>query len=122
MFEKIKKIKLLGVIARDRVDDYRELVPVLLKIQWRYFSTQIISYAILFVLALLGMAFLGVAIIVSFWETPYRVVAAWVVVLLYALAASGVFFSCQGRTRPASPLETICAELDKDAQMVKDMV
>ena len=50
------------------------------------------------------------------------VASAWAVVALYVLAACGVFLSCQGRTRPASPLDTLRAELDKDAQMVKEMV
>ena len=122
MFEKIRKIKLLGLIARDRMGDYKELVPILIKTQWHYFSAQIISYALLFVLALLGMIFLGVAIIVSCWDTPYRIASAWIVVFLYGLAACGVFLSCQGRTRPASPLETLCGEFDKDAQMIKEMV
>lgn len=122
MFEKIKKIKLLGSIARDRMDDYKELVPVLMKVQWHYFSAQMISYALLSILALLGLVFLGVAIIVSFWDTAYRVASAWAVVAVYVLAACGVFLSCQGRTRPASPLDTLRAELDKDAQMVKEMV
>ncbi|CAH1083235.1 phage holin family protein [Candidatus Nitrotoga sp. 1052] len=122
MFEKIKKAKQLGIIARDRMGDYMELVPILIKIQWHYFSAQIISYVVLFVLALLGLTFLGVAIIVSFWETPYRVASAWSVVVLYALAAFGVFLVSQGRARPISPFETLRTELEKDAKLVKDTI
>ena len=122
MFEKIKKAKQLGIIARHRMGDYMELVPILMKIQWHYFSAQIISYVVLFVLALLSLIFLGVAIIVSYWDTPYRVVSAWSVVALYAFSACGVFLVSQNRTRPISPFETLRTELEKDAQLVKDTI
>lgn len=122
MFEKIKKAKQLGIIARHRIGDYMELVPILMKIQWHYFSAQIISYVALFLLALLSLIFLGVAIIVSCWETPYRVASAWVVVALYAFSAGGVFLVSQNRTRPISPFETLRTELEKDAQLVKDTI
>jgi uncharacterized membrane protein YqjE len=122
MFEKIKSVRQLGIIARDRIGDYMELVPILIKIQGRYFGAQIISYVVLFILALLSLTFLGVAIIVSYWETPYRVVSAWCVVALYALSAFGVFLVSQNRTRPISPFETLRTELEKDAKLVKDTV
>lgn len=122
MFEKIKKIKQLGIIARDRMGDYLELLPILIKIQWRYYSVQIISYVVLFVLALLSLTFLGVAIIVSYWETPYRVASAWSVVAFYALTAIGVFLFSQNKIRPTSPFETISNEMDKDSKLVKDAI
>jgi uncharacterized membrane protein YqjE len=120
MFEKIRKAKQLGIIARHRMADYVELVPILMKIQWHYFSAQIISYVVLLVLALLGLTFLGVAIIVSCWETSYRVASAWGVVALYALSAGGIFMLSQKRIRPESPFGTLRTELKKDAQLVKD--
>ena len=120
MFEKIKKAKQLGLIARDRMGDYMELVPILMKIQWHYLSAQIISHVILFFLALLSLTFLGVAIIISYWETPYRVASAWGVVALYTLSACGVFLTNQNRTRPDCPFETLRTELEKDAKLLKD--
>ncbi len=122
MFEKIKKAKQLGIIARHRIGDYMELVPILMKMQWHYFSAQIISYVVSFVLALLCLIFLGVAIIVSYWETPYRVASAWSVVALYAFSALGVFLVSQKRTRPISLFETLRSELEKDAKLVKDTI
>ncbi|CAH1905840.1 conserved hypothetical protein [Candidatus Nitrotoga sp. HW29] len=122
MFEKIKNAKQLGVIVRHRMGDYMELVPILMKIQWHYFSAQMMSYVVLFLLALLSLIFLGVAIIVSYWETPYRVASAWSVVALYALSACGVFLVNQSRVRPISPFETLRTELEKDAQLVKDTI
>lgn len=122
MFKKIRKVKELGMFARDRVGDYVDLVSILIKIQWHYVSAQIISYVAIFFLALLSLVFLGVAVIVSFWETQYRVASAWSIVAFYALIAGGVFLVSKNRTRPVFPLDTLRTELEKDAKLVKEVV
>ena len=122
MFKKIRKIKQLGIVARDRIGDYVQLMSILIKIQWNYVSAQIISYVAIFVLALLSLVFIGVAVIVSFWETPYRVASAWGIVAFYALTALGIFLVSLNRVRPEFPLATIRTELEKDAKLVKEVV
>lgn len=122
MFKKIRKIKQLGIVARDRIGDYVQLMSILIKIQWNYVSAQIISYVAIFVLTLLSLVFIGVAVIVSFWETPYRVASAWGIVAFYALTALGIFLVSLNRVRPEFPLETIRTELEKDAKLVKEVV
>ena len=91
MFETIQKARQLGVIALERIDDYLELLRILAEIQGRNLERRIIGFAVIALFAFLSLIFLGLAIIVTCWDTSYRVTAAWGVVVIYALIAFAAY-------------------------------
>ena len=70
MFETIEKAKQLGVIALERIGDYLELLRISAEIQGQNLKKRIISFVMVVLFAVLSLIFLGLAIIVTCWDTP----------------------------------------------------
>jgi uncharacterized membrane protein YqjE len=122
MFETIRKSKEISVIAKDRLGDYFELLRIEMKLQGRELGILALGSVVGAVFALIAVVFLGFAIIVSFWDTEYRVLAAWLVVALYAVIA-GVSISVGLKHKPSgSALATLRNELRRDVDLVKESI
>jgi uncharacterized membrane protein YqjE len=116
----LQKSKTLSMIALDRVGDYLDLLKVEMKIRENALLMRIAGYAGAAVFGLLATFFLGVAIIVSFWDTGYRALAAWFVVLLYgAIAAVSLKLSLK-HLRSQSLAGTLRTELRRDIEVIKE--
>jgi uncharacterized membrane protein YqjE len=122
MFETIKKARRLAAIALERVDDYLELIRISVEIQGQSLKKRIISFVIVMLFAALSLIFLGLAIIVTCWDTPYRAAAAWGVMACYALIAFMAYMGSQDKTRPASTFDTLRDEIRQDVKLMKDVV
>ncbi|MDQ3185523.1 MAG: phage holin family protein [Pseudomonadota bacterium] len=122
MFETIKKARQLGVIALERIDDYLELLRISTEIQGQNLKSRIISSVVVALFAVLSLIFLGLAIIITCWDTPYRVTAAWGMVAFYALIAFVAYMSSQNRAGPVSAFDTLRDELQQDIKLMKDVV
>lgn len=122
MFETIKKARHLAVIALERIDDYLELVRISVEIQEQSLKKRIISFVVVMLFAILSLIFLGLAIIITCWDTPYRVAAAWGVAACYALIAFAAYMGSQGKASPASTFDTLRDELRQDVKLMKDVV
>lgn len=122
MFETIKKAKRLAAIALERVDDYLELIRISVEIQGQSLKKRVISFVIVTLFAALSLIFLGLAIIVTCWDTPYRAAAAWGVMACYALIAFVAYMGSQDKTRPASTFDTLRDEIRQDVKLMKDVV
>lgn len=122
MFETIRKSKEISVIAKDRLGDYFELLRIEMKLQGRELGILALGSVVGAMFALIAVVFLGFAIIVSFWETEYRVLAAWLVMLLYAVIA-GISFAIGLKHKPSgSALTTLRNELRRDVDLVKESI
>lgn len=122
MFETIKKARRLAAIALERVDDYLELIRISVEIQGQSLKKRIISFVIVMLFAALSLIFLGLAIIVTCWDTPYRAAAAWGVMACYTLIAFMAYMGSQDKTRPASTFDTLRDEIRQDVKLMKDVV
>lgn len=122
MFETLHKSKQISVIALDRLGDYIELLRIELKIQGRELGMQLLGYAVAALFSVLTVVFVGFAIIITFWDSPHRTLAAWAVVALYAaMVGIGVFFSF--KHEPAgSAFSTLRNELKRDVDLVKESI
>ncbi len=122
MFATLKKAKQLGAIALERLGDYLELLKVSAEIQGQRFIRRVISAVMVGLFAVLSLAFLGVAVIVTFWDTPYRVMSAWGVAGFYALMAFGIYIGTPARADTVSAFDTLRNELQQDVKLMKDVV
>lgn len=122
MFETLHKSKQISVIALDRLGDYIELLRIELKLQGRELGMQLLGYMVAALFGVLIALFLGVAIIVTFWDSPYRTLAAWGVVVLYgAIVAAAISFSLK-HSRSESAFSTLRNELKRDVDLVKESI
>ncbi|MDO8300726.1 phage holin family protein [Lacisediminimonas sp.] len=120
MFETIKKSKQISAIALDRIGDYMALLRIELKLQGRELVLQLIGFAAAGVFGLLAAVFLGIAIILSFWNTDYMPVAAWAVVAIYLAAAGAGVWLARKHAKGESAFSTLRTELKQDVDLVKE--
>jgi hypothetical protein len=102
------------------VGDYLELLRIEIRIRERDIAIKAIGFAIAGLLGLLVTIFFGVAIIVSFWETPYRVLVAWLIVFFYAAIAGISVAICLKHTQPQSITTSLRSELQRDIALLKE--
>lgn len=121
MFRTVEKARLLGALALERVDEYLELVKISVEIQGQHLKRRFIHLMVVALFAVLTLIFLGLALIVTFWDTPYRLMAAWGVAGAYALVA---FLTYMATPVPqaTSTFDTVRDELQEDIKLMKDVV
>ena len=122
MFDAIGKAKQVGVIVLERMEDYLELLRLDVEIQRHNFIQRAISFAITGICSLIAFVFLGFAIIISCWETEYRVLVAWIVVFFYAALAAVAFARAKMHARRESALSALNQELQQDIKLIKDLL
>jgi len=120
MFAALHKSKQLYIITLDRIGDYLDLLRVELKIREHHLAFRIAGFAIAGLFSLLAIVFLGLAIIVSFWDSPHRGLAAWFVVLLYGGIAGAAFALCMKQFSPTPLTTTIRNELQRDINVIRE--
>jgi uncharacterized membrane protein YqjE len=120
MFAALQKSKQLYIITLDRIGDYLDLLRVEMKIREHQLVLRIAGFAVAGLFGLLATVFLGLAIIISFWDSDYRTLAAWFVVLLYGgVAAAGVMLGMK-QFKSAPPLTTtLRTELQRDIDVIR---
>jgi uncharacterized membrane protein YqjE len=122
MFETIKKARQVGAIALERVGEYLELFRISAEIQGQNFVRRVIGYAMAAVFVMLSFIFLGMAVIITCWDTPYRIFSAWGVAGLYALIALVVYIGTPSQADSVSAFDTVRDELQQDIKLMKDIV
>lgn len=120
MLSALHKSKQLYLITLDRVTDYVDLLKVEMKIREVQIAFRMAGFAIALLFALLATVFFGLAIIISFWETPLRVLAAWGVVILYGGVAVFSALYCVKHFRSPPLATTLRNELQRDINLVKE--
>jgi uncharacterized membrane protein YqjE len=120
MLKALQKSKQLSVIAIDRLGDYLALLQIELKLQGRELGAQLAAYMLAAMCAFFMLLFTGIAIMVTFWDSDYRNIAAWLVVALYAATAgAGISLARQHAGRGAG-LMTLRDEIKRDAALVRE--
>jgi uncharacterized membrane protein YqjE len=120
MMSVLQKSRLLSAIALQRVGDYLDLLRVEVKIREHDIVVKLIGFSIAALLVLLVTIFFGVAIIVSFWETEYRVLAAWCIVFFYAIIAAISVVIGVRHVQPQSITTSLRSELQRDIALLKE--
>lgn len=119
MLSTLRKSRKLYAIALHRLHDYKELLRIEMQLQGRGVGVQVATYVLAGLLGLLALTFVGVAIIVSAWDTPYRSEAAWLVVALYAMLAGACLYFVR-HYHAESALTTLKSELQRDYKVLKE--
>ena len=122
MFETLHKSKQISTIALDRLGDYMELLRIEMKLQGHEFVVLLAGYAVVAIFSLLAAIFAGIAIILTFWDTPNRTNAAWIVVALYLIVAGAGYAISRKHVHTGSAFTTLRDELKRDVELVKESI
>ncbi|MGE5622799.1 MAG: phage holin family protein [Bacillota bacterium] len=122
MISALHKSRQLYLITLDRVSDYFDLLRVELKIHEHNIALRMAGFAVAALFSLLATVFLGLAIIVSFWDSAYRALAAWFVVLLYGGIAGACLNLALKHFRTEPIATTLRTELRRDLEVIKESV
>jgi len=97
-------------------------VKISVEVEWLNKKRRLVHLLVVALFAVLTLMFLGLALVVAFWDTPYRLMAAWGVAGGYALVAFLAFMSAPARPHAASTFDTVRDELQEDIKLMKDVV
>ena len=122
MLSALHKSKQLYLITLDRVTDYIDLLKVEMKIREYQLAFRMAGFAVALLFGLLATIFLGLAIIISFWDTPARIAAAWAVVILYGGGAAICLYYCIKHFRSPPLGATLRNELQRDINVIKENI
>jgi uncharacterized membrane protein YqjE len=122
VFDTLEKAKEIGTITLDRLNDYMELMRVELDIARAHMVTKLSSMVLMGVMAFFAAMFLGAAIIVSFWDTEYRIAAAWAIAAFWTLAAAGCFLWGRGNLKSELEVSKVRSAVQQDIQFLKELM
>jgi uncharacterized membrane protein YqjE len=116
------KVTQWGNVSRfcvERLADYSELFSLELAQTRTRLLREVIALVALAVAGLLTLSFVCVAIIATFWATPYFIYAVWGVAIAWLVlsVAAFVVFSMQ---RPVWSFQTLQQEIHHDLDAVKE--
>lgn len=120
MLQVLRKSKQVSVIVLDRIGDYLALARIELKIQSHDFFIRVVSYSAAALCAIFTIFFFAVAILISFWDTTYRIIAAWSVVILFIIASAAGIALARKHGRKYNGLSYLREELKRDAQLLRE--
>lgn len=104
----------------ERAGDYLHLVTIEAKMQGAILAKQAIGYAVAALFGLLAVVFLGIAVIVSFWETDYRILVAWLVFLAFAAGAGAGIFLARKHASATAAFAHVREEFKRDVDLIKE--
>jgi hypothetical protein len=120
MFSSIRKAKILIPFFYHRLAGYGELARIDL-IEFRNETIRAVVRAVVGAAALLLLlSFIGVAVIVTEWDTPNRILAAWMVVLGWGLCAGACIYLARRPIRASSPFANTGSAISRDLSAIKD--
>jgi hypothetical protein len=68
---------------------------------------------------LLLLCFICVALLITEWDTPYRILAAWLLALAWGLVATGCVVLGRSLMKGNSPFKNIASEVALDLSVIK---
>lgn len=120
MLKALQKSKQLSVIAIDRLGDYLALLQIEMKLQGRELGAQLAGYMLAAMCAFFMLLFTGIAIVMTFWDSDYRHIAAWLVVGLYAAAAGAGISLARQHAGRSEGMMTFRDEIKRDVALVRE--
>ena len=120
MFSSIRKAKILLPFFYERLGDYAALARMDL-IQFRHEAVlSIVAAAVGAGAFLLLLSFIAVAAIVTEWETPNRILTAWLVALAWGLITGACLYLARRLRSGSLPFANIGSEISRDLSVIRD--
>jgi hypothetical protein len=119
MFSSIRKAQILIPFFNQRLADYAQLARLDLITFRNEMIAAIVGAAIGVASLLLLLGFVCVAVIITVWDTPYRVRAAWIIVVAWGLITGVCAYVARFLMKGSSPFANIGSEISLDLAVIK---
>jgi uncharacterized membrane protein YqjE len=117
-----QRIKNLSAFAGERFGVYVDLVRVEVELQVLEAKAQLVALILFALSALFAIFFLFLALVISFWETEYRIAVAWGIVAFYVVISGLAYWRYLRRPKPEPLFMRLHNELREDIALAKEMV
>jgi putative superfamily III holin-X len=119
MFQGIRKARIVIPFVSQRMADYAELAHLELITFRNEMIAAIVGAAVGVVSLLLLLCFICIALLITEWDTPYRILAAWLVAVAWGLVATGCVVLGRLLMKGHSPFKNIASEVALDLSVIK---
>jgi uncharacterized membrane protein YqjE len=118
---RIRRLKIAAGEGAMAAEDRAQLLRMAWDAEKQRLQSVIVLTVVVLALTTVTVALLSVAIVVHFWDGPYRTTAAWCVALVWVLLWLGTVVALLSKLREASAaLEPAKAELARDWAWMQD--
>lgn len=118
MFPLIQKAKILIPFFNERLADYARLARLDLIAFRNEMIVSIVGVAIGAAALLLLLGFICVAVIVTEWDTPNRILTAWIIVMAWAVLTVLCSLLARFLMKGTSAFENIASEISLDISVI----
>jgi Putative Actinobacterial Holin-X, holin superfamily III len=119
MFSSLRKAKIVIEFLNARLGDYLELARLDLAAFRSETINSIVGLAVGAAAFLLLLCFVCVAILVTEWNTPNRILAAWIICLGWAVLTAACVAVAWKLTRKSSPFGNLGLEITRDLAAIR---
>ena len=120
MIHVLRKSRQIVLIAIDRLSDYFALIGIEARLQGHSIVLHLLGYLVAATFAVFTLLFLGFALLISFWDSEWRLLAAWMVVALYGCAAVAGITIAKHYAGHGAGLRSLREEIRRDAAMLRE--
>lgn len=118
-FETLSYYRKVAQFAGVRLGNYVELALLELALYKAALVRSIVAFVVMAVCGIFALAFLSVAALVTFWDTAYRVQAAWWIFGVWCALSLVAFFVAKSATPADGPTSTVSDQIKKDLAAIR---
>lgn len=120
MLQGIRKAKILIPFFSQRVADYAALAQLDLITFRNELVVAIIGAAVGVTSVLMLLCFVCIAVLITEWETRYRILTAWLIVAAWSLIVTASSLLARILIKGSSPFKNIASEIALDLSVIKN--
>lgn len=115
----LARYKRIAEFTVSRLGDYAELCTLELVTYRSALVSMIAAYVAMVFCATFALGFLSLAVLVSFWNTDHRVMAAWGIFMVWLVLAVIAFALARKATPDAAPQSVLSQQIKLDLDAIK---
>ncbi|QEI06996.1 phage holin family protein [Pigmentiphaga aceris] len=115
----LARYKRIAEFAASRVGDYTELCALELATYRNALVSMISAYVAMIFCAIFALGFFSLAVLVSFWDSDYRVIAAWSIFAAWLVLAVLAFVIARKSAPDAAPQSILSQQIKLDLDTIK---
>lgn len=115
----LARYKRIAEFAASRVGDYAELCSVELATYRNALVSMISAYVAMIFCAIFALGFFSLAILVSFWDSDHRVLAAWSIFAGWLVLAVIAFLIARKSAPDAAPQSILSQQIKLDIDTIR---
>lgn len=115
----LTRYKRIAEFAASRLGDYAELCSLELVTYRSALVSMVSAYVAMVFCAIFALGFFSLAVLVSFWDSEHRVIAAWGIFVAWLLLALIAFLVARKSTPDVAPQSLLSQQIKLDLDAIR---